>query len=180
MTRNLAALTALIALSGCDLLFPEDPRIGSEISNDCATRVAALLGPTSSYRKYEEEMGVPTFTFDITKMSLDDMQMLSVEGSDETAGRRAMETTNETSTAVANFMAMEVDEKGAFFMGRDPALYRVRGGLQPKENMIATGCARQQEGMRLIMIDVGPVPSEPEPETDEADSENNNDNETDS
>lgn len=166
MIRSAISFIALLSLTGCHILFPEDPREGAELSAECPTRVASLLGPTSQYANYTEEMGVPTFTFDITKMAFEDMQRLMVEGSDDTAGSRAMTATNETSTAVDLFMETPVDEKGAFFTGRDPALYRVRGGLQPKSTMIASGCARQQEGMRLIMIDVGPVPAEPEPETD--------------
>ena len=166
MIRIGVAILATASLSGCHILFPEDPRDGTELSAECPTRVASLLGPTTQFANYTEEMGVPTFTFDITKMAFEDMQRLMVEGSDDTAGRRAMDATNVDSTAVDLFMETPVDEKGAFFTGRDPALYRVRGGLQPKSTMIATGCARQQEGMRLIMIDVDPVPAEPEPETD--------------
>ena len=51
-------------------------------------------------------------------------------------------------------MSMPVDENGAFFTGSDPSFYRVRGGEQPVEDMITSGCARQVSGMRLIMIDV--------------------------
>ncbi|KEO91340.1 hypothetical protein EH31_01360 [Erythrobacter longus] len=166
MMRFVLSSLALLSLTGCHILFPEDPREGSELSADCPTRVAGLLGPASQFANYTEEMGVPTFTFDITKMAFEDMQRLMVDGSDDTAGNRAMTSTNETSTAVDVFMRTPVDEKGAFFTGRDPALYRVRGGLQPKSTMIATGCARQQEGMRLIMIDVGAVPANQEAKTD--------------
>ena len=158
----------LFALSGCSILFPEDPRAGQELSEECPTRVAGLLGPTTGFANYSEEMGVPTYTFDITKMAFEDMQRLMVEGSDDTAGARAMAATNEASTAVDVFIQTPVDEKGAFFTGRDPALFRVRGGLQPVSTMIASGCARQQEGMRLIMIDVAPVPVEPEPDIETA------------
>jgi hypothetical protein len=178
MSRAGFCLAALLSLSGCHILFPEDPREGTELSEECPTRVAGLLGPTTQFADYTEEMGVPTFTFDITKMAFEDMQRLMVEGSDDTAGRRAMTSTNETSTAVDMFMETPVDEKGAFFTGRDPALYRVRGGLQPKSTMIASGCARQQEGMRLIMIDIGPVPPEPEPETDPDNTETPSENES--
>lgn len=161
---SLPAFIALLSLTGCSILFPEDPREGTELSEECPSRVAGLLGPTTQFANYTEEMGVPTFTFDITKMAFEDMQRLIVPSSDETAGTRGMISTNEISTAVAEFMEQPVDEGGSFFFGNDPALYRVRGGLQPKSTMIASGCARQQEGMRLIMIDVAPVPAEPEPE----------------
>ncbi len=164
VARLAIAPAAVALLTGCHLLFPEDPREGTELSAECPTRVAGLLGPTTQFANYAQEMGVPTFTFDITKMALEDMQRLMVEGSDDTAGARAMAATNVASTAVDMFMDTPVDEKGAFFTGRDPALYRVRGGLQPKSTMIASGCARQQNGMRLIMINVAPVPADPEPD----------------
>jgi hypothetical protein len=176
--KRFASITLLaFALSGCDILFPKDPRLGQERSEDCPARVIGLLGPGTGFADYTDEMGVPTFTFDITKMAFEDMQRLMVEGSDETAGTRAMAATNEDTTAVDVFMATRVDEKGAFFTGRDPALYRVRGGLQPVSTMIASGCARQQSGMRLIMIDIGPVPSEPVPEeTEDSETSSNNEN----
>lgn len=168
MKRTAAILLCAASVSGCNILFPEDPRTGQELSEECPIRVAGLLGPATGFASYDEEMGVPTYTFDITKMAFEDMQRLMVEGSDDTAGARAMAATNEASTAVDVFMATSVDEKGAFFTGRDPALFRVRGALQPKSTMIASGCARQQEGMRLIMIDVASVPVEPEPDIETA------------
>lgn len=177
MKRIVSIALLAFALSGCNILFPDDPRIGQELSEECPKRVAGLLGPGTAFADYTEEMGVPTFTFDITKMAFEDMQRLMVEGSDDTAGTRAMAATNEASTAVDVFMDTPADEKGAFFTGRDPALYRIRGALQPKSTMIASGCARQQEGMRLIMIQVGTVPAEPEPETDPDTTETSSDNE---
>ncbi len=172
--RVAAALLTLAALSGCDLLNDTDPREGNESAADCAARVANLLGPTTSYRRFSGEAGTPTFTYDITKMSLEDIQGLIVTGSDETAGSRGMVSTNETSTAVAQFMAQSVDENGSFFMGRDPALYRVRSAAEELESMIATGCARQQTGMRLIMIDVSAgQPDDAEPDDTSTPEENN-------
>ena len=104
------------------------------------TNVARLLGPTTSYADFTAEQGVPTYTYDITKMGLEQIQVLMVEGSDDTAGARLRAATNEEGTAVAQFMSMTVSDKGAFFMGRDPALFRVRGEAQAKDTMIASGC----------------------------------------
>lgn len=178
--RALLPAFAAVALSGCSLLFPEDPRDGQELAEECPVRVATLLGPGTGFHDYDGEMGVPTYTFDITKMALPDLRRLMVPGSDETAGTRAMAATNETSTAIARFMATSVDERGAFFTGNDPALFRVRGSLQPVSTMIASGCARQQEGMRLIMIDIAPIPAANAPPRDipDPDSNNEKDNET--
>lgn len=166
MIRFAAAFLALVALTGCDILFPEDPRLGAETSEECAARVAGLLGPGTSYDNYTDQSGVPIFTFDITKLGLEEIQALMVPGSDDTAGSELMKETNETSTAVARFMASDVDDKGAFFMARDPALYRVKGALQAKDAMVASGCERQGEDMRLIMVDVVPERPELEPSED--------------
>ncbi len=162
--RNLvffALVPASALLSGCSLLFDEDTREGTETAEECAVRVAGLLGPGTSYHAFTNNVGTPTFTYDVTKMPFEDLQALIDEGGDETAGRRLLDATNENSTARQTFMSMSVDEKGAFFLALDPSLYRVRGETQPLTEMIATGCERQTEGMRLIMIDVVPERVEP-------------------
>jgi hypothetical protein len=151
---HVAILAVLPMLGACSLLWPEDERVGNESAAECATRVAEALGPGSNFRLYEGEAGVPTFTYDITKLGLEEVQALVGEGGDETAGARTMSETNMTDTAVEEFMVRRVDGKGAFFLGRDPALYRVRGQRQPVETMIESGCARQQADMRLIDVAV--------------------------
>ena len=170
MRAALALIAVLPALSACSLIFPEDERLGSESAADCKARVGELLGPGSDFRLFEGETGVPTYTYDITKLGLEEVQALVGEGGDETAGYRTMSQTNMTDTAVEEFMARKVDEKGAFFMGRDPALYRVRGEAQPVSQMIASGCERQQADMRLIDVSVAAGAArpddEPEQETD--------------
>ncbi|MEL6486604.1 MAG: hypothetical protein AAFQ13_05600, partial [Pseudomonadota bacterium] len=88
-------------------------------------------------------------------------------GSDQTAGTRLMQQTNRTNAAVERFMAMEVSEKGAFFMGRDPALYRVRGKPQAASDILASGCKRQQKDMRLIGVTWTRIQPRPAPETDD-------------
>lgn len=142
----LLPITALTLLPACSLFEDKDPREGAEALDACVQRVSKdALDITAQ----DGAMFVPTFTYDITKVSLEDLQELTVAGSDETAGSRNMAATNETSTAVAQFMEEPVDEKGAFFMGRDPALYRVRGGPVVFEQIIPSGCERQKSGMRL-------------------------------
>ncbi|MEL7197029.1 MAG: hypothetical protein AAGL10_01835 [Pseudomonadota bacterium] len=110
----------------------------------------------------------PTYTYDITKIDLDALQELTVAGSDKNAGRRNMTQTNETSTAVDQFMSLPVDEKGAFFLGKDPALYRVRGAPEPHDNIVRAGCEKQQDGMRLIAFSVAKSVPRPDPEFDTA------------
>lgn len=175
MIRAAFAITALAALSGCELLFPEDKREGAETLEACLARVAAtqrdLLAEAAA-----EDVLVPTYTYDITKVSLEDLQALTVAGADETAGSRERRQTNEASTAVDNFMATPVDEKGAFYMGRDPALYRVRGEAIAAGEIAEAGCERQKSGMRLINFTASPVPTEPEPDAS-GDTDNSGENE---
>ena len=175
MIRAAFAITALAALSGCELLFPEDPREGAETLESCLGRVAAkqrdLLAEAAA-----EDVLVPTYTYDITKLSLEDLQALTVAGADETAGTRERRQTNQASTAVDNFLAAPVDENGAFYMGRDPALYRVRGEEIAAGEIATAGCERQKAGMRLIDFTASPVPTEPESDAS-GDTDNSGENE---
>ncbi len=149
----LFSLASLAALSGCDLINMGDPREGTEAVGDCVKRVTDTL--TRSERELfrtREGVWIPTYTYDVTKMDLDEVQELIVVGSDETAGSRGKTSTNKTSTAVERFMQRPVDEKGAFFLGRDPALYRVRGEPAEFGDLITAGCERQKSEMRLISL----------------------------
>ncbi len=146
-------------LSGCSLFDDSDPREGAETPEACIARLAGeSLDETFAPNG---ELVVPTYTYDITKVGLEDLQELTVPGSDETAGSRGMAATNETSTAVTQFMAQSVDEKGAFFMGRDPALYRVRGEPVALDQVVSAGCERQRTGMRLISFTANPTSTAP-------------------
>lgn len=175
----LLPLAALTLLPACSLFDNSDPREGAETAEACIARLAGesledTLAPNG-------ELVVPTYTYDVTKMAFEDLQELILPGSDETAGARGMASTNEASTAIAQFMADPVDEKGAFFMGHDPALYRVRGEPVTLDEVAATGCERQETGMRLISFTANvsrPEPEEPG-ETSPEDS-NSNANETNS
>ena len=161
MIRRVAALIVpFLALSGCSLLFPEDEREGVEGASSCANRVAPLLVPGSSYASFEEPVGVPTFTYDITKLGLEEIRELAVEGTDETAGTRLTQSTSDPATAIRKFYEEPSLKEGAFFLAKDPALYRVRGKTEPVETMIATGCARQTADMRLILIQIEPTPAQ--------------------
>ena len=174
---RLLPLTALALLPACSLFDETDPREGPETLEACTARVSKdALDITAQ----DGALFTPTYTYDITKVSLVDLQELTVPGSDETAGSRGMAATNETSTAVANFMAAPVDEKGAFFMGRDPALYRVLGEPVALDQIITAGCERQKPGMRLTSYSAasynGRAPDQTNSDTssdDQSENENN-------
>lgn len=160
MMRVVLAPIALLALCGCDILFPEDPRLGSESVAACAARVQQDLRiQLADLGSDDATVWVPTYTYDITKLSLEAIQELSQSSSDETQGTRLDQATNETSTAVDVFMAQDVDENGAFFLGRNPALYRVRGEAARFDDILPAGCERQQANMRLIVVDFAPAAS---------------------
>ena len=175
--RSITIPAALLSLSGCNILIPEDPRLGVEPEEECVARMKQVLkssfGNEGGDAQSDEVGGneppfFPIFTYDVTKLGLEAIQKLSVEGTDETAGTTLRAGTNETSTAVAQFMAEPVDENGAFFLARDPALYRVRGNPVFFGGGIPAGCARQQKNMRLMSIEYTRVPkSEPEPDNAE-------------
>ncbi|MEO0699457.1 MAG: hypothetical protein AAFY81_07035 [Pseudomonadota bacterium] len=154
MKRQLALMPLIaVSLSGCSLLFPEDKRLGLEPEDECVGRVrTSLTYQQSEALRAASGQWVPSFTYDVTKLDFEAIKELMVPGSDQTAGTRLMQQTNRTNAAVERFMAMDVSEKGAFFMGRDPALYRVRGKPQAASGILASGCARQRKDMRLIAV----------------------------
>lgn len=176
VAKTATAATALLALSGCELLFPEDPREGSESAEACVTRLAAKERDLLAEADAGDTL-VPTYTYDITKVSLEDLQVLTAAGADETAGSRERRQTNQAATAVDNFMAAPVDEKGAFYMGRDPALYRVRGDAMAAGEIAKAGCEQQKTGMRLIDFTASAARAEPEPDASgETDNSGENEN----
>jgi hypothetical protein len=154
--RLLLLCVATLALAGCnplDLLFPKDERLGEEAENICIGRVRATL-TYEAYQELENAPGrfVPSYIYDITRLDLEAVQALVASGADETAGTRLVQQTANTSAAVERFKQTAVDEKGALFLGQDPALYKLRGKAQPASTILASGCARQQPDMRLIEV----------------------------
>ena len=173
MMRSLITLPVMgLALSGCSLIFPDDSREGVEGQEACINRI----GPTLTYQDFQQlenasGQWVPTYTYDVTKLDLAAIQALSVPGTDETAGTRLMQQNNSTNAAVLRFLEMEVTEKGAFFLGREPSLYRVRGKPQPASNILASGCKRQKADMRLIAVSWVKQAPKPEPESSDTDAD---------
>ncbi len=174
MRAAMLSVGMLAALSGCSLLFPEDPRVGDEALAMCQERLQRDL-PTNV--KFElgqlEGEWVPTYTFDISKLSLDEIQALSVAENDETLGTRMTLNTNENSTARDQFMSLPVTEEGALFLTGNPALYRVRGEPVAADQLIASGCERQQANMRFISLS-WEQPRAVESEEQSAENENEN------
>ncbi|MEM8773282.1 MAG: hypothetical protein AAGD92_16700 [Pseudomonadota bacterium] len=147
---------AALSLSGCeayDKLFGEDPRLGDEIEEICIGRVRAKL-TYEQYQELENAGGswVPTFTYDISLLSLEAIQDLIAKGADDMAGSRLMQQTNNTRTAIARFKTMSVDRQGALFLGQNPTLFRVRGATQPANTILASGCQAQLTDTRLIEV----------------------------
>jgi len=176
MKRTGVILLCAVSLSGCSILFPEDPRLGVEPEAECIARMEQELkssfgnsggDPQPDASPAADPPFFPIFTYDVTKLGLEAIKEMSVEGTNETAGTTLRTSTNETSTAVAQFMDQPVDENGAFFLARDPALYRVRGEPVFFGGGVAAGCARQKENMRLIRVDYTRIP-EPEPDIETA------------
>lgn len=160
--RALVVLLVGLALGGCSILFPEDWRVGEESVDACVARLNADID-LFDFRELADtpEPLIPTYTYDITKLPFERTQELIVPGSDETLGSRLMKQTNRASTAMTRFMETEVDEKGAFFFGVDPALYRVRGETMMHADILKAGCEKQQSDMRLRRVNVTPFVPEP-------------------
>jgi hypothetical protein len=165
--RFAAATLSLFLLTGCDavtsVFSKKDWREGVEEAGACIERVRAEYDKGVVKLLNSDEKRVPTYTFDITKMSFEDVKAITVydqgveKGSVQVSGFQAPPWKKRA------FMGMNVDEKGAFFMGADPAYYRVRGEPLALAEVFAEGCKRQRPGMRLLSFTFHPIGA---PETD--------------
>lgn len=167
IARALLIGAAAFSLGACSLLFPEDEREGDEALHICVGRVRAQL-TYEDYQQLENAPGrwVPSYTYDITLLDLEEIQALVDGGVDETVGTRLIQQTANTSAAVERFKTMPVDRKGALFLGRKPSLYRVRGEVQPASTILESGCEAQKTDTRLIEVSWTkhtPPPIEPDP-----------------
>lgn len=151
--RGFILALAAFSLGACDLLFPKDKRAGDEAVDICIGRVRAQM-TYEAYQQLENAQGrfVPSYLYDITLLDLEAIQELIATGADDTAGTRLTRQNNDPSAAVESFKLMRVDEKGALFLGRRPALYKVRGKAQPGSTVLESGCARQLTNMRLVDV----------------------------
>ena len=152
--RRIAFLVLVgLGVSGCSLLFPEDPRLGEETPEACIARFGdpAVDHNGTQFAGLDGAVVVPTFTYDVTNVSAEDLGILFEPGA------RGSTVSPDTPAVVAEhmerFMGESVDEKGAFFLQGDPALYRVRGEVVAVGQAIRAGCERQMAGMRLISVD---------------------------
>lgn len=164
----LPLLVATLTLSACnpiDVLFPKDERLGDEEEYLCVGRVRATL-TYQDYQELENAPGrfVPSYIYDITNLDLAGIQALIASGADDTAGTRLIQQTANTSAAVERFKLTKVDRKGALFLGREPALYKVAGRPQPASTILASGCKAQKTNTRLIEVSWVPVKAAPAPE----------------
>ncbi|WP_299192440.1 hypothetical protein [uncultured Erythrobacter sp.] len=167
MTKTkILTLPFLFLLPSCALFDDTDPRELAEPLEQCLARFGDLKAELAD--DASNVQATPILTFDITKLSLGEIQELVKPGSDDTAGQRLMQQTNETGTAVQLFKTEPVDENGSFFLGRDPALYRVRTDPVWPRDAVEAACEMQKAGMRLIDINVAHnITIEPAPETDD-------------
>ncbi|MEM7690649.1 MAG: hypothetical protein AAF291_16670 [Pseudomonadota bacterium] len=159
---------AAISVSACnpiEVLFPEDPRLGDEPINICAARVRAKMTYEES-QALENTPGrfVPSYLYDITLLDLEAIQDLIAKGADDTMGTRLIRANNDPTAAVEQFKRQQVDTKGALFLNRKPALYKVRGQAQPASTILESGCKRQLTNTRLREVTWTRAASNPAPE----------------
>lgn len=150
MMRASLTFVAAVLLSGCHILFPEDWREGVEEKDACIKRVRAEYHSGVLELLDSDEKRQPTYMFDITKMGFEDIQSITVMSEVEGEGSVTVSGFEAPAYVRNNFVDMRVDEKGAFYVGDDPALYRVRGAPIPLRDIFEEGCDRQLAGMRFI------------------------------
>lgn len=167
--RPLLAALAIVSLGACDLLEDKDWREGVESAEDCAARLSGKLEIRQLLEAAEGPV-VPTYAYDITKMDLMAINEMIVPASGDERGSIRTSAFGATAPPVEAFMNLSVTEAGAFYFGDDPSLYRVRAEAMMGDTVLAAGCERQQEGMRLTGFTLDNPPSV-EPSEDENESE---------
>lgn len=150
MRRYPFIFLTLLVMPGCSLLFPEDWREGVEETDKCIARVKGEYHKGVLKLLDSDEQRQPTFTFDITKMSLDDINAMTVSGEGNEKGSVRISGFEAPAYKLINFLDMGVDEKGAFYVGADPSYYRVRGEPIALRDVFSEGCNRQKPGMRFL------------------------------
>ncbi|MEE4200679.1 hypothetical protein [Erythrobacter sp.] len=172
MNRILFVFAASLLLTGCDDIAAwfeeEDWREGEESLDACMERVRAGYHEGVVELLESDEQRQPTYTFDVTKASFEDLNSITVAESEEGGGSVQFSGVDAPGYIIHDFMETPVDEKGAFMLGRDPALYRVRGEPIALKDVFAVGCKRQMPGMRLISFTFQPLT---ESSTDSAETE---------
>jgi len=154
---------SLGALSGCadivKLFSEEDWREGDEEIADCIKRVRSGYHEGVIKLLNSQERRQPTYTFDITKASFGDIKELTIPDQGSEKGSVMVSGFKAPPRKLRMFMNMRVDKKGAFFMGVDPAYYRVLGEPIALADVFVEGCQRQRAGMRFLNFTFRELPS---------------------
>ncbi|AWW74676.1 hypothetical protein CD351_09600 [Erythrobacter sp. KY5] len=157
--RVAATLLSLASLSACDLFNDEDPRVGVEEIDACIERVRSTYHEGVLDLLDSDEQRRPTYTFDITKMGFDDIKDLTVPDQGDEKGSVQVSGFEAPGYVKRRFLEMNVDGKGAFFLGADPAYYRVQGEPIALKDVFSEGCKQQLSGMRFLSFTFAPVPA---------------------
>jgi hypothetical protein len=170
LLRSAAACLSLVLLPGCDAITSafsnKDWREGVEELDSCIARVKAEYDKGVVALLDSQEKRLPTYTFDITKVSFEDVKELTVLDRGSEKGSVQVSGVEAPPWKKRAFLESHVDEKGAFFMGADPAYYRVQGEPIALADVFAQGCKMQRPGMRLLSFTFLEIPG----------SDNENDN----
>ena len=158
MMRLAVLIPALALLAACDLFDDSDPREGVEQNDACIKRVRAEYHEGVLELLESDERRRPTFTFDITKASFEDIKDLTVPEQGGEAGSVQVSGFKAPPYKKRRFLEMNIDEKGAFFLGTDPAYYRVQGEPIALRDVFVEGCRMQRSGMRFLSFTFEPVP----------------------
>ena len=152
--RLAAACLSVMLLTGCDAITGvfsnKDWREGVEDVDACVERVRAEYHEGVLKLLDSNEKRLPTYTFDITKASFEDITELTVLDKGQEKGSVQVSGFEAPPWKLRRFLEMNVDEKGAFFLGADPAYYRVLGKHIALADVFVEGCKQQRPGMRFL------------------------------
>ncbi|MEP3051304.1 MAG: hypothetical protein ABJP48_09390 [Erythrobacter sp.] len=151
MAKVAALVLGGLSLSACENPFADkDWRESVEDAEDCTKRMRAEYHEGVLELLDSQEIRVPTYTFDITKAGFEDIKELTVLDEGDEKGSVQVSGLGAPPWRLRNFLRMNVDEKGAFFMGTDPSYYRYQGEPIPLVDVFVEGCKQQRPGMRFL------------------------------
>lgn len=143
---SILVVGAVCALAGCT-----KAEAVAETGEACVERFANVArGSAATLMAGKPVMA--TYSYDVTAMPAADLKVLMRLGEDTSKSPKGTLVSGASGRALKDFMAAEVEPRGAIFMAADVSIYRTIRPVDRVSQVVATGCAAQGPGMRLVNI----------------------------
>lgn len=135
-----------LAQTGCS-----KAEVVAETAEACVERFANVArGSATTLMAGKPVMAI--YSYDVTAMPAADLKVLMRLGEDTSKSPKGTLVSGASGQALKDFMAAEVGPRGAIFMAADVSIYRTIRPVDRVSQVVATGCAAQGKGMRLVNI----------------------------